>query len=92
MENQIETRLKLLQKIHILDMRDRNDEKTQKVEYKNDLDKLVEFKSSQNRTDKSPFYDREERHNPITNPIEYHVDNPYILKKYVKKTYNNPII
>lgn len=22
------------------------------------------------------------RHNPITNPIEYHIDNPYILKKY----------
>lgn len=21
------------------------------------------------------------RHNPITNPIEYHIDNPYILKK-----------
>lgn len=20
------------------------------------------------------------RHNPITNPIEYHIDNPYILK------------
>lgn len=22
------------------------------------------------------------RHNPITNPIEYHIDNPYILHKY----------
>jgi hypothetical protein len=21
------------------------------------------------------------RHNPITNPIEYHIDNPYILQK-----------
>ena len=21
------------------------------------------------------------RHNPITNPIEYHIDNPYILKQ-----------
>ena len=21
------------------------------------------------------------RHNPITNPIEYHIDNPYILCK-----------
>lgn len=23
----------------------------------------------------------EGRHNPITNPIEYHIDNPYILNK-----------
>lgn len=21
------------------------------------------------------------RHNPITNPIEYHIENPYILKQ-----------
>lgn len=21
------------------------------------------------------------KHNPITNPIEYHVDNPYLLKR-----------
>lgn len=25
------------------------------------------------------------RHNPITNPIEYHIDNPYILKKFQDK-------
>ena len=21
------------------------------------------------------------RHNPITNPIEYHIENPYLLKR-----------
>lgn len=26
-------------------------------------------------------------HNPITNPIEYHIDNPYILKKIQDKTF-----
>jgi hypothetical protein len=26
------------------------------------------------------------RHNPITNPIEYHIDNPYILQKYTAKS------
>ena len=26
-------------------------------------------------------YNNQTRHNPITNPIEYHIDNPYILKK-----------
>lgn len=25
------------------------------------------------------------RHNPITNPIEYHIDNPYILKQIQNK-------
>ena len=25
-------------------------------------------------------------HNPITNPIEYHIDNPYILKKIQDRT------
>jgi len=30
---------------------------------------------------KSNFqYKNVARHNPITNPIEYHIDNPYILK------------
>jgi len=29
------------------------------------------------------------RHNPITNPIEYHIDNPYIMQKYTLKTHNN---
>jgi hypothetical protein len=28
------------------------------------------------------------RHNPITNPIEYHIDNPYILQKYTLKEKN----
>lgn len=28
------------------------------------------------------------RHNPITNPIEYHIDNPYILQKYSLKEKN----
>ena len=26
-------------------------------------------------------YNNVQRHNPITNPIEYHIDNPYILKQ-----------
>lgn len=31
---------------------------------------------------KSVFsYQNVARHNPITNPIEYHIDNPYILKQ-----------
>jgi phenylalanyl-tRNA synthetase beta subunit len=25
-------------------------------------------------------------HNPITNPIEFHIDNPYILKKIQDRT------
>ena len=27
------------------------------------------------------------RHNPITNPIEYHIDNPYILNKMKRHVY-----
>lgn len=26
-------------------------------------------------------YNHQARHNPITNPISYHIDNPYILKQ-----------
>lgn len=26
-------------------------------------------------------------HNPITNPIEYHIDNPYILKKIQDRSF-----
>lgn len=28
-------------------------------------------------------------HNPITNPIEYHIDNPYFLKKLQAKYGNS---
>lgn len=39
-------------------------------------EKLVE------RGRKSLFnYNTMSRHNPITNPIEYHIENPYILKQ-----------
>lgn len=30
-------------------------------------------------------YNNLARHNPITNPIEYHIDNPYILKQIQTK-------
>lgn len=26
-------------------------------------------------------YNKQGRHNPITNPIEFHIENPYILKQ-----------
>ena len=29
------------------------------------------------------------RHNPITNPIEEHIDNPYILKSYQDRAYHH---
>lgn len=29
------------------------------------------------------------RHNPVTNPIEYHIDNPYILKQMQNNIRNN---
>lgn len=34
-------------------------------------------------------YNNVARHNPITNPIEYHIDNPYILRQIQNKGQNN---
>lgn len=43
----------------------------------------------QKKARKSYFdYHNIARHNPITNPIEYHIDNPYILKKFQDKVTN----
>jgi hypothetical protein len=38
------------------------------------------------RGERSLFsYNNIARHNPITNPIEYHIDNPYILKSMQRR-------
>lgn len=34
-------------------------------------------------------YNNVSRHNPITNPIEYHIDNPYILKQIQGSSQNS---
>lgn len=31
-------------------------------------------------------YNNMTRHNPITNPIEYHIENPYILRQIQNKS------
>ncbi len=38
-------------------------------------------KLNRKRVSKNWQYNNISHHNPITNPIEYHIDNPYILKK-----------
>ena len=48
--------------------------------YRIDLQRLVEEKRIANQKKPEP-YTEQRRHNPITNPIEYHIDNPYILKR-----------
>ena len=50
--------------------------------YFTDLDKLVEEKRRVLPAASTP---KPTKHNPITNPIEYHIDNPYILKKMQNK-------
>lgn len=55
--------------------------------YQIDLKRLVEEKkiASQKRPEPSTEH---RRHNPITNPIEYHIENPYILKRLEKYKWN----
>ncbi len=48
--------------------------------YQIDLYRLVEEKRIANKKKPEPSTENR-RHNPITNPIEYHIDNPYILKR-----------
>lgn len=50
--------------------------------YFEDLAKIVEEKRKPKPSQMTP---KPQKHNPITNPIEYHIDNPYILKKMQKK-------
>lgn len=57
-----------------------------KNEYRLDLQKLMEEKREKEMRKPEPSVDYR-RHNPITNPIEYHIENPYILKRLER--YNN---
>jgi hypothetical protein len=62
--------------------------------YQIDLQRLVEEKRIANQKRPEPSTEHR-RHNPITNPIEYHIDNPYILKrleryKWHKESFSKP--
>lgn len=58
----------------------RRDKVDQQV-FRQDIVSQIEEERSR-RQRKSKFeYQNIARHNPITNPIEYHIDNPYILKE-----------
>ena len=54
--------------------------------YFDDLAKIVDEKRKPQPVQYTP---KPQKHNPITNPIEYHIDNPYILKKIQKKYDSN---
>ena len=53
---------------------------------RSDILKQIEDEKAK-KARKSTFeYHNIGRHNPITNPIEYHIDNPYILKRIQDKS------
>jgi len=70
---------------HNLEMR-KNMEKQEKIQnqmrYQGELSVMMQEKRMRDSIDIDLMAkSREQRHNPITNPIEYHIENPYILKK-----------
>lgn len=51
------------------------------MRYGTELASLVHEKALRDSLDVKVQESLANRHNPITNPIEYHVDNPYLLKR-----------
>ncbi len=61
-------------------------EKNDQMMFRQDMVQQIE-KEKERRQRKSDFkFQNVARHNPITNPIEYHIDNPYILKDIQKRS------
>jgi len=60
---------------------EKQSQQEEKIMYRKELDQLVESKFDPSRENKSMFYQPQSRHNPITNPIDGHVENPYFVKK-----------
>lgn len=64
-------------------------EKSNQMMFRQDMVQQIE-QERERRQVKSDFrYQNVARHNPITNPIEYHIDNPYILKDIQRRS--NPM-
>lgn len=53
------------------------------MQYREELDKLVQAKSPRRKSGLQIV--PHQRHNPITNPIDHHIENPYIMKKIMER-------
>lgn len=60
----------------------------EKKNYQNmvQMHEVEQERQRRQRKSKQFQYNNISLHNPITNPIEYHIDNPYILKKIQDRT------
>lgn len=80
-ENEQSKRFKMMDHLSRLTNLERQSHQEEKNMYRKELDRLLESKGLSGHQQKSSFYEPPPRHNPITNPIDGHVDNPYFVRK-----------
>lgn len=58
------------------------------AKYKEDLDRHVQEKETMNKRRNSESFSTlaPQKHNPLSNPLPYNVQNPYILKQLERNT------
>jgi hypothetical protein len=61
--------------------KDREDRVHRQQEYHSQLGSLVQSKATRESLDMMVEQRAPAKHNPITNPIEYHIENPYFLQR-----------
>ena len=65
---------------------DKQDRIQRQQEYNTQLSTLVHSKIARESLDRMVEEKAPVKHNPITNPIEYHIENPYLLQRMQHKS------
>lgn len=78
-------RLEFERELALRNLQDKEEKRNRQQQYSSELAGLVSTKAARDSLDRKVAESQISRHNPITNPIEYHIDNPYLLKRMQEK-------
>lgn len=67
--------------LHYQNIEDKKLKLQRQHEYKSELSHLVQEKHHRDSLDQKLAENIVTRHNPITNPIPFHIENPYFIKR-----------
>lgn len=79
-ENELNNRFRMMDQLKRINSLEKQTQQEEKEMYRKELDNLMHSKLA-TKGPNDPSYRPHDRHNPITNPIDGHVDNPYFVKK-----------
>lgn len=84
-QQEYEQRLDFERQLERQRRQDRENRIHNQMKYQSELQGLVEEKRQKELLGRDRSTYSPQRHNPITNPIEYHIENPYLLQRMAQR-------